>query len=103
MKRSGLVIGLIILVSMSLSYGQTPASKYRIANKIHVDGEGGWDYLTMDDSTSRLFISHASVCNVLDVKGKKPAGTIPDTKGIHGIALAGDLNKGFTSNGRDTS
>lgn len=103
MKRSGLMMGLIILVSMSLSYGQTTASKYRIANKIHVDGEGGWDYLTMDDSTSRLFISHATVCNVLDVKGKKSAGTIPDTKGIHGIALAGDLNKGFTSNGRDTS
>jgi YVTN family beta-propeller protein len=103
MKSSGIMMGLIMLVSMSLSYGQTPASKYRIANKIHVDGEGGWDYLTMDDSTSRLFISHATVCNVLDVKGKKPAGTIPDTKGIHGIALAGDLNKGFTSNGRDTS
>ena len=57
----------------------------------------------MDDSTSRLYISHGTIVQVLDVNKKKVVGTIPDTKGIHGIALATDINKGFTSNGRDSS
>ena len=57
----------------------------------------------MDDVTSRLFVSHGTIVNVLDVSTGKTVGTIPDTKGVHGIALATDLHKGFISNGKDTS
>ncbi|TSA28724.1 MAG: YncE family protein [Bacteroidetes bacterium] len=103
MHKSALFLLLSILASTSSSFAQGPSSQYRIANKIHLEGDGGWDYLTMDVPTSRLFISHGNMVQVLDVPGKTVIGTIPDTKGVHGIAIARDLNKGFISNGRDTS
>ena len=78
-------------------------SNYKLANKIHVGGDGGWDYLCVDEINSRIFVSHSSIAQVIDIKTQKLVGTIPDTKGIHGIAIANDLNKGFTSNGRDSS
>jgi YVTN family beta-propeller protein len=78
-------------------------SNYKIGNKIHVEGEGGWDYLNVDEVNGRIFVSHATVAQAIDIKTGTLVGTIPDTKGIHGIAIANDLNKGFTSNGRDSS
>lgn len=76
------------------------ASGYHLLKKIPVGGEGGWDYITMDSATRRLFISRATKVVVLDVDSGKVAGEIPNTEGVHGIALAPDLGRGFTSNGR---
>ena len=103
MKKTGLILSALILISLSSAFAQTTKSLYKIADKIHLESDGGWDYLTMDDATNRLYISHGMIVQVLDVNNKKVAGTIPDTKGVHGITLARDLNKGFISNGRDTS
>jgi len=72
-------------------------------NKFHIEGDGGWDYLNVDELTGRIFVSHSTVVQVIDEKDGKLLGTIPDTKGVHGIAIAGDLNKAFISNGRDSS
>jgi YVTN family beta-propeller protein len=83
------------------AYAQTPT--YQIVNKISLEGNGGWDYLTVDESSDRLFVSHSSIVQVVDLHENKLVGTIPDTKGVHGITLANDLNKGFISNGKDTS
>jgi DNA-binding beta-propeller fold protein YncE len=82
---------------------QVKGSEYRVANKCHIGGDGGWDYLAVDESTGRIFVSHGMVVNVVNEKDGKLLGTIPDTKGVHGIALAPDLNKAFISNGRDSS
>jgi len=98
-----LSIFLLAFVTGIYSYAQNATSQYKISNKFSVEGDGSWDYLTMDDSTHHLFISHATMVQVLDVKTGKVIATIPDTKGVHGIALAKDLNKGFISNGKDTS
>ena len=103
MKKTPLVFILLMLINVSTAFTQVAKSGYRISNRIHLEGEGGWDYMSMDDATSRLYISHSTIVQVLDVNGKKVVGTIPDTKGVHGIALARDLNKGFISNGKDTS
>jgi YVTN family beta-propeller protein len=78
-------------------------SNYRVINRIPVEGNGGWDYITMDEAASRLYVSHGNEMNVVDIATQKVIGIVPDTKGVHGIALASDLNKGFISNGRDTS
>ena len=101
MKKTIFTISLAaLMISGSSLIAQ---SNYKIANKIHVGGEGGWDYLNVDEVNGRIFVSHATVAQAIDIKTGQLVGTIPDTKGIHGIAIANDLNKGFTSNGRDSS
>ena len=73
---------------------------YHILNEIKIGGEGGWDYLTVDSAAQRLYVSHATHVVVIDLATNKVAGDIPETPGVHGIAIAADLNKGFISNGR---
>ena len=84
-------------------FAQSAFSQHKIIKKIAVGGEGGWDYLAVDEPAQHLFLSHGTVVNVIDVKTDKVVATIPDTKGVHGITIANDLNKGFISNGKDTS
>jgi DNA-binding beta-propeller fold protein YncE len=74
---------------------------YHVTTTFKVGGEGGWDYLTADASARRLYISRGTHVIVLDLDSGKNVGDIPDTPGVHGIALAPELGKGFTSNGRE--
>jgi YVTN family beta-propeller protein len=76
------------------------ATGYHIVAEIPVGGEGGWDYLTVDSAARRLYVSHATHVAVVDLDSNKVVGDIPDTPGVHGIAIAAELNKGFISNGR---
>src|SRR5215468_7852060 len=74
------------------------ATGYHILSEIAIGGEGGWDYLTVDSAAKRLYVSHASHVVVVDLSTNKVVGDIPDTPGVHGIAIAAELNKGFISN-----
>ena len=76
------------------------AGDFRVAGKIEIGGEGGWDYLTADSDARRIYVSHATKVVVADLDSGKVVGEIKDTQGVHGIALAPSLNRGFTSNGR---
>ena len=76
------------------------ATGYHILSEIPVGGEGGWDYLTVDSAARRLYVSHATHVAVVDLDANKVVGDIPDTPGVHGIAIAPELNRGFISNGR---
>src|ERR1051326_2812956 len=78
-------------------------AQYQVKQKYVLGGEGGWDYLTFDPAGKRLFISRGTHVMVVDPYKGSVVGDIPDTTGVHGIALAQDLGKGFTSNGRDNS
>jgi DNA-binding beta-propeller fold protein YncE len=73
---------------------------YHVSGEIKIGGEGGWDYLTVDSAARRLYVSHATHVVVVDLDSNKVVGDIPDTPGVHGIAIAPDLNRGFISNGR---
>jgi DNA-binding beta-propeller fold protein YncE len=73
---------------------------WKVLKEIKIGGDGGWDYLTMDSAARRLYVSHATHVVVLDPDAGKVVGDIPDTPGVHGIALAPELNRGFVSNGR---
>jgi len=84
-------------------YGQSPASAYKVVAKIAIGGEGGWDYLAVDPAARRLYVSHATRVNVVDIEKNTVIGEIPNTNGVHGIAIAVDLGYGFTSNGRDST
>jgi DNA-binding beta-propeller fold protein YncE len=66
-----------------------------------VGGEGGWDYLIADPDAHRVYISRGTHVLVLDPDSGKNLADIPDTPGVHGIALAPELGRGFTSNGRE--
>jgi DNA-binding beta-propeller fold protein YncE len=97
--RKLLVLGSVfVLASMPLM--KAAATGYHILNEIKIGGEGGWDYLTVDSAARRLYVSHATHVIVVDIDKNAVVGDIPDTPGVHGIALAPDLNKGFISNGR---
>ncbi len=76
------------------------ATGYHILSEISIGGEGGWDYLTVDSAARRLYVSHGTHVVVIDVDTNKVVGDIPDTPGVHGIAIAPELSKGFVSNGR---
>ena len=76
---------------------------YKIADRYKLGGEGGWDCLSVDAAGHRLFVSRATRVVVVDLTTGKQAGEIQDTPGVHGIALAPDLGRGYTSNGRDST
>jgi YVTN family beta-propeller protein len=76
---------------------------YELKQKFTLGGEGGWDYLTYDADDHRLFISRGTHVMVVDPETGSVTGDIPDTPGVHGIALAPELGKGFTSNGRENT
>jgi hypothetical protein len=98
------LLGVALIVSaVSFSHAATPApgpSGYHVIKTIPVPGEGGWDYVTVDSDARRIYVSHATQVVVLDADSYAIVGTIPDTQGVHGIAIASDLGRGFTSNGR---
>jgi YVTN family beta-propeller protein len=91
---------LIVLLSVVAALA-APGPGYKIVNTFKVGGDGGWDYLTADSASRRLYISRAAHMIVLDLDSGKTVGDIADTPGIHGIALAPEMGRGFTSNGRE--
>jgi YVTN family beta-propeller protein len=77
-----------------------PAEGYSIVKKIPLPGEGSWDYLTVDEGAPRLNVTHATQVQVIDIDSGSVVGTIPNKLGVHGVALATDLGKGFLSDGK---
>src|SRR5882762_5098811 len=77
-----------------------PAPVYTVSGSWSLGGAGGWDYLALEASGARLFISRGDRVDVVETVSGKLAGTIPNTAGVHGIAFVPALKRGFTSNGR---
>ena len=104
MSRIGIGVAMIFLGIASLGvFVASGDSSFKVSHRILLGGEGGWDALTVDSSTHRLFVTHGTRVQVVDTRTDKVLGEIPDTPGVHGVALAPDLGRGFTSNGRDSS
>ena len=82
---------------------QTSPSGFHVTRRIPVAGDGGWDYVTFDTARSRIFISRSTRVQVVDANSGQLIDEIRNTGGVHGIALAYSLGKGYTSNGRDTT
>jgi DNA-binding beta-propeller fold protein YncE len=100
-KGGDIVKALILFCSLligTVSYAADPG--YRVIKKVQLGGIGGWDYLTVDGAARRLYISRSTHVMVVDIDTDKVVGDIADTPGVHGIALAPELNRGFTSNGK---
>jgi YVTN family beta-propeller protein len=82
----------------------SPASSdMQVLQRWKLAGAGGWDYLTLDSAGEHLFLSRSTRVDVVDTRTGKVIGTVPNTAGVHGIALAEDLKRGYASNGKSDS
>ncbi len=101
MKPLSILI-LTLSVSLLAASAQTTGG-YHVIKKIPIAGEGSWDYLTVDESARRLYVSHGTQVEVLDVDSGSIVGKIANTPGVHGIAIAPELGRGFVSNGQSST
>src|SRR6266550_1621287 len=90
----------LILLSFAMMTLQGGAG-YKVETRYPVPGNGGFDYVTIDSAARRVYLSHGTQVDVVDADNGKLVGTIPDTPGVHGIAIAPEFKHGFTSNGRE--
>jgi DNA-binding beta-propeller fold protein YncE len=91
------VCSAVVLVSM---VAFASAVNYQLLKRVPVPGAGGWDYLTVDYAARRIYISHATQVEVLDADSFALVGTIPNTPGVHGIAIAPEAGRGYISAGK---
>jgi len=98
-KPIGVLLFSIALSLPALVWAQTPTGFHVIAD-FPIHSTGGWDYITADGSTGKVYASHGMQVNILNAATGDSVGYIPDTKGVHGIAIAHQFSKGYTSNGR---
>jgi YVTN family beta-propeller protein len=101
--RSLFICSLLLFPSLALNAQPKSTSGYHVIKQVKLGGEGGWDLLTIDAKARRLYISRSTHVMVVDADSGAVVGDIPNTSGVHGIAIVPDLNKGFTSNGRDST
>jgi DNA-binding beta-propeller fold protein YncE len=103
--RSGSFPRAALCTAALLSAWSAPVAPplYTIVDKIKLGGEGGWDYVYVDSGAQRLYVSHANKVVVVDTASDKVVGEIRGTPGVHGIAIAGDAGRGFTSNGGENT
>ncbi len=94
------LLALVCLIPLCAAPGRA-APSYHLLKEIPVGGEGGWDYLSVDPTGHRLYVSHATKVVVIDTATDQVVGEIADTPGVHGLAVAPALGRGFTSNGRE--
>jgi DNA-binding beta-propeller fold protein YncE len=87
--------GLLYLLLLTAA----PANAYHLAHEVKIPGDGGWDYLAFDGAAHRIFVSHGTRVEVIDAKQLTVIGAIDDTPGVHGIALAQALGRGYVSAG----
>jgi len=89
----------LLLILATAAFAAAPT--YKVVNKVKVGGETRWDYGYLDSANHRLYVAHGTKTEVIDTATDKPVGTIADTNGVHGVAIADDLGRGFASDGGD--
>jgi YVTN family beta-propeller protein len=99
-KKSVLTLLVCTALFASVAYA---AVNYQLLKKVSVPGTGGWDYVTVDGAGRRIYISHATQVDVLDADSLAQIGTIPNTPGVHGIAVASEAGRGYISAGKADS
>jgi DNA-binding beta-propeller fold protein YncE len=97
------ILALLLGNGVGTRAADTKPTGYHLLKKATVGGEGGWDLLTVDPQAHRLYLSHATHVAVVDSQTGAVVGDIPNLQGVHGIAVAPALGRGFTSNGRENT
>lgn len=91
---------LFALVFALVAVASASAEEFAVTKKIAIPGQGSWDYLNVDEGARRLYVSHGTQVEVLDLDSLSIVGNVPKTDGVHGIAIAPELGRGFVSNGQ---
>ncbi len=91
---------IVLLCQVCCAVAAVGVDGYQVTKKIPVAGQGNWDYLTVDEEARRLYVSHGTQVEVMDVDSGAVVGKIENTPGVHGIAIAPELQRGFVSNGQ---
>ena len=99
MFKNKILYTLALFLAVAFASAQSNPQIYKQTAKFDIDGDGGWDYITYDASSNRLFIAHSTEITVVDVATGKKTGSVP-ANGAHGIAIVADKNLGFSTNGR---
>jgi DNA-binding beta-propeller fold protein YncE len=95
---------IIFFAILSLGFFQlSTAQVCKVVNRIHLEGDGRWDYITVDSETNTAYESHGDIVQIVDLGTAKTIGTINDLSGVHGVTIAKEFNKGFISNGRTST
>ena len=104
MKTYSQLLSLIaIFVLFSISKLEAQPSGFHLIKKTVIGGEGGWDYLSVDSKNNRLYISHSTQVEVLDVSTHEKIGVIPNLQGVHGVLAVPKTGRGITTNGRSNT
>ena len=93
--------GVLGLAVVGTGGASATAGQYKLLAEIPIGGGSGWDYLLADPASHRLYVTHKTKVVVIDTETNKVVGTITDTPGVHGFALAPELGRGFSSNGQE--
>ncbi len=101
MKHS--MLSVLIIASLFTLNNANAQGGYKLTKTFHVASSGGWDYISVNTKSNKLYLSHGSQVNILDKTTGDSLGFIPNTTGVHGIAFINEMNKGYTSNGRSNN
>jgi YVTN family beta-propeller protein len=102
MKRTYVLLAVLLGLAATATLA-APPSVYHIIKKVNIPGTGGWDYVSVDEAGRRVYIAHATQVEVLDADTSELVGTIPNTPGVHGVAIAAEFGRGFISAGKSDS
>jgi DNA-binding beta-propeller fold protein YncE len=95
------LIPVVVCTLATLDGGLFAQGQYAKVGEIQIGGAGSWDYLTVDSAGKRLYVSHGTEVVVVDTSTDQVTGRITDTPGVHGIAVVPEINRAFTTNGRE--
>jgi YVTN family beta-propeller protein len=102
MKRTYALLAVLVGLAAAATLA-APPSGYHLIKKVTLPGTGGWDYVTVDEAGRRVYVAHATQVEVLDADTSDLVGTIPNTPGVHDVAIASEFGRGFISAGKSDS
>ena len=104
MRARRVAASLVVLLALAACLrAADPAGQYKVVQTLRVGGDGGWDYLAVDPAARRLYVTRSTRVMVFDADTLAPVGEVPNTAGVHGVALAPELGRGYASNGKASS
>jgi YVTN family beta-propeller protein len=98
-RSLSVVIVLLLIALPSLLV----AEQYKVKSRLHLQGDSGWDYLTVDPESRELYVTHGTELQIVNLDSQEPIAKVAGMKRIHGVAIVKDLNRGFISDGGDNA